>query len=134
MHNHEIEQNVFEQIFKDHAVKIRVILRASKIKGDDFDKFRNTGYQETYQNPLFIKALTRTLSTNSLIIRELGLAENGAVAIIVASNDMPLLKLSEKIIIDDIEFTPWNKALGNKIQIEKLPFKYHKILLFRINK
>jgi len=134
MHNHELEQGVFEQIFKNHAVKIRVILRASKTKGADFDKFRNVGYQESYQNPLFIKALTRTLSPNSLIIRELGLAETGALAIIIPHNDLALLKLAEVVIIDDVEYTPWNKALGGKMQVEKLPFKYQKILLFRINK
>lgn len=134
MHNHDIEQGVFEQIFKNHAVKIRVILRASKTKGADFDKFRNVGYQESYQNPLFIKALTRTLSPNSLIIRELGLAETGALAIIIPHNDLALLKLSEVVIIDDVEYTPWTKALGGKMQVEKLPFKYQKIILFRINK
>lgn len=133
MIRHDIEQKVFEQIFKDHSSKARVILRASKVKGDDYDKYRNTGYTQSYQNPLFIQALTRTLSTNSLIVRELGLVESGAIAIIIQKKDLSLLKLAEKITVDNVDYTPWHKSLGGKIQIEKAPFDFYKILLFRIN-
>jgi hypothetical protein len=129
-----INQDLFNDLFKNYAEKVQVILRTSKIKGDNYDKFRNVGYDKSFQNPLFIKAIKRTISSNSLIIRELGLLESGAIQIIIRENDVSLLKTSDKLIIDNIEYTAWNKALGNRIQIYKLPFKYSKVVLFRLNK
>lgn len=131
--NKNIEQNIFEQIFKDESIKIRVILRASKTKGENFDKFRDIGYQKTHQNPLFVRALTKTISPNSLIIRQIGLTESGAIQIIVKENDASLIKLADIVIIKDENYTPWNKALGGRFQIFDMPFNYKKIILFRIN-
>lgn len=134
MYNHKLNKEIFESIFKDHAISGRAILRASKTKGVNFDKFRNTGYEKNHQNPLFFKCLTKAVTANSLVIRELGLTESGAIQIIVKDNDEKLLKLSEKIIIDNIEYTAFNHALGNRFQSFKLPFDYHKIILFRLVK
>lgn len=133
MINHNIDQNIFEQLFKDQSIKIRVILRSSKTKGANFDKFRDTGYQQTHQNPLFVQALPRTVSPNSLIIREIGLTESGAIQIIVQDKDASLIKLADTVIIKDEKYTPWNKALGGRFQIFDMPFNYKKIILFRIN-
>lgn len=133
MIKHDIDQNVFEQLFKDHSIKVQVILRASKTKGANYDKFRDVGYNKTTQNPLWIKALTKIISSNSLILKELGLTESGAIYAIVQQKDVSLIKLGEKIIIDGIIYTPRHKSLGNRFQIEKMPFNYSKITLFRIN-
>lgn len=134
MIRHNIEEQIFENIFKTHSIEIEVYLRSSKIKGDNYDKFRDVGYEKSIQNPHFIKALTKQLSSNSLILRELGLIETGALAIVVSDDDAEFLKLSEKIIINKVEYTPRNKALGTRFSIEKLPFNYKKIILFVINK
>lgn len=131
--NHNIDQNLFEQIFKDTSVKARVTLRASKTKGANFDKYRDVGYEQTNQNPLFIKTLTKAVSANSLIIREIGLVESGAIQMIVQDKDVPLLKLADKILVNNVEYTPFNKALGGKLQIFALPFNYSKIIVFRIS-
>lgn len=133
MIKHNIELEVWEKIFKDHSVRIDVFLRSSKVKGTNFDKFRDVGYKQTYQNPVFLNAMTKNVSPNSLIIRELGLTETGALQIIVKDDDFTILKLAERIIIDEVEYTPRNKALGNRFQVEKLPFNYKKCIVFRIN-
>lgn len=132
MNNH-IDQNLFEHVFKDQAKKVTVILRSSKTKGENFDKFRDTGYQQTHQNPLFVKAMTKAVSANSLIIREIGLTESGAIQVIVHDNDAELIKLADTVIIKNVKYTPWNKALGGKFQIFDMPFNYKKIIVFRIN-
>lgn len=134
MIRHNIELEIFEKIFKDHSISIEIFLRSSKIKGNNFDKFRDLGYEKTIQNPIFINALTKQLSPNSLIIKELGLVETGALSIIVKDDDAQFVKLAEKIIIDAKEYTPRNQALGNRFSIEKLPFNYKKIIVFLINK
>lgn len=133
MINHNIDQNLFEQVFKDQSIKVRVVLKSSKAKATAYDKFRDVGYVQTHQNPLFVKALKKDISPNSLIIREIGLTESGAVQIIVHNNDVALIKLCDTILIKDIQYTPWNKALGSKFQVFELPFNYSKIILFRIN-
>jgi len=131
--NNEIDQNLFEHVFKSQSVKVRVILRTSKTKGANYDPYRDTGYQQTHQNPVFVQALTKTVSPNSLIIREIGLTESGAIQIIVQNKDADIIKLADTIIIKDIKYTPFNKALGGKVQIFDLPFNYKKLILFRIN-
>jgi hypothetical protein len=133
MIKHDIDQNVFEQLFKDHSVKVQVILRASKTKGANYDKFRDVGYEKTVQNPLWIKALTKVISSNSLILKELGLTKSGAIYAVIPQKDVSLIKLSEKMIVDGIIYTPRHKALGSRFQIEKMPFNYSKVTLFRIN-
>jgi len=133
MIKHNIDEKVFEELFKNHSIKVQVILRASKTQGENYDKFRDVGYEKTTQNPLWINALTRVISSNSLILKEIGLTETGAIYVIIQQKDVSLIKLSEKIIIDGIIYTPRHKALGSRFQVEKMPFNYSKIALFRIN-
>lgn len=134
MLNHGIEQKIFDDLFKNHAVDIKAFLRASKVKGSNYDKFRDVGYEKNIQNPIFIKAMQRAITPNSLIIREIGLAETGAMQIIVKQDDIAVIKLAERIQIDEEEYTPWLKMLGNRLQITKMPFNYSKVIIFRLNK
>lgn len=127
------DQRIFDEIFKKYSENISVILTNSKIKGENFDKFRDTGYEKTYQNPIYILALTKAVSANSLIIREIGLTETGAFQIIIQDQDVNLIKLAHEILIDNIKYTPWNKALGGRFQISPIGSNYKKIILFRIN-
>lgn len=133
MLDEQINEDIFTKIFSDFAVEIPVIIRSGKTKGEFYDKFRKTGYEITNQNPLFIRALTKAVAPNSLIIRELGLTESGAYQIIVQDDDVALIKLAQEITIDGNKYTPWLKALGSRIQIFPLKFGYTKILIFRMN-
>lgn len=126
-----IEKKVFDQIFLDHSVKIKVFLRGSKTAGDQFDPFRKTGGSEETQNPIFVDAMTKSVSPNSLIIREMGLTESGALQIIVKCNDLSVIKLSKRIVINNIEYYIFNDAVGSKLQIFEAPFKYKRIIIFR---
>jgi len=135
MNRNEISQKIFEDIFKKYSVKLSVVLRSSKTQSENFDKFRNVGYSKTYKNPLFVNAITKPISENSLIIREIGLSESGAIKVIVADNDIPLLKLSEKIEKGTEEYTPWNKALGNRFQVFPSDYVgYSIVILFKLIK
>lgn len=135
MNKNEISAEVFEKIFLDYAVKLEVYLRGAKTKAENFDKFRNVGYEKEKRNPIFVSCITKAITPNSLIIRELGLSESGAIQIIVQDQDVSALKLSERIINNNLEYTPWNKALGNRFQEFPSDFVgYTKIVLFRLNK
>lgn len=130
----EITRQVCDEVYRKHAQKIRVILRASKIKGSNFDPFRQIGFEKTSQNPLFINAVVKTLAPNSLIIREMGLTESGAVQILIRDKDVALIKLSKVLIIDDVEYYVFNDRIGNRLQIFPLKFGYSKIIVFRKDK
>jgi len=129
-----ISKKVFDNIFLDNSRKVRIFLRASKVKGVNFDKFRNVAHDETTQNPLFVDAMIANVSPNSLIIRSFGLAETGALYLLIKSNDLPLIKLSQRIVIDNIEYYIFNDAIGGKLQIFDRPFGYKRVIIFRKEK
>lgn len=130
-----INNNIFDEVFKKHGKKIQVFLRLSSVKGPNFDKFRNTGYTKVIQNPNFIQAMIRTISANSLIYRELGLTESGAVEVIIRNSDVNFIKLSNRIVINSNEYYVYNDAVGNRLQIFPVEnFDYSKIIIFRKDK
>ncbi len=131
MSENEISQNFFEDFFKKYRKTALVFLRGSKTREEDFDPFRNTGFVQQNQNPLPVKVLTKTVSPNSLIIREIGLTESGAIQIILHERDVELIKNSEKVTIKDREYYAYNDAVGNKLQIFPTDYsKYSRIILF----
>ena len=131
MSENEISQNFFEDFFKKYRKTALVFLRGSKTREEDFDPFRNTGFVQQNQNPLPVKVLTKTVSPNSLIIREIGLTESGAIQIILHDRDVELIKNSEKVIIEKREYYVYNDAVGNKFQIFPTDYaKYSRIILF----
>ena len=131
MSEREISQNFFEDFFRKYRKTALVFLRGAKTREEDFDPFRNTGFVQKNQNPLPVKVLPKTVSPNSLIIREIGLTESGAIQIILHDRDVELIKNSEKVIIENREYYAYNDAVGNKFQIFPTDYaKYSKIILF----
>lgn len=129
-----ISKDIFENLFKKHAKKLKVFLRGSRTQGSNYDPFRDTGYSKTVLNPLFIKAVIRTISPNSLIIREMGLTESGAIQLLIRDSDVEFIRLSEKILINEEEYYAYNDAVGNRLQIFPLEFGYSRIVIFRKDK
>lgn len=128
----EISQNFFEDFFRKYRKIALVFLRGAKTKEEDFDPFRNTGFVQQNQNPLPVKVLTKTISPTSLVFKEIGLTEAGAIQIILHDRDVGLIKNSEKVIIENREYYVFNDAVGNKLQIFDTDYsKYAKIILFR---
>ncbi len=118
-------------IFKSYSETIWVYLKGSNTKGVDYDPFRNTGYVKSIKNPEPVKAHVRQIQGNSLVARELGLVESGAIEIVIKSCDESLFRLCEKVMYNDKEYTPFNKALGNRVQIFTSPFDFTRVVLFQ---
>lgn len=125
-----IHNTIKENLFKDIEETIWVYLRATNVKGNNYDPYRQTGYTITMQNPLPIKAMIRQLSPNSLIMREIGLSENGAIEVIVQEKDVNIFKICEKVEYNSISYVTYKEALGNRIQITNTQFGFSKIILF----
>ena len=128
----KIDQKIFDEIFRKQSIKALVYPRSSKTKDANYDPARDTGYVQTNQNPLPVKVLIKTVSANSLIIREMGLTESGAIQIILQDRDVALIKTSERIKINKITYYVFNEAVGSKFQIFPTQFaKFSKIIIFR---
>lgn len=132
--NRNINQKIYDSAFKDYSETVWVHLRTTKTKGSSYDPFRQTGFTETKQNPLPVKAIIRHLQANSLIIRELGLVNSGTLEIIIQEKDLSLIKLAQEITYDGVKYSLYKKALGNRVQIYKRPFKFVRVVLFRTGK
>lgn len=126
----ELDQNFFEEFFRKYSKKASVFLRGAKSKEDNYDSFRDTGYNQQNKNPLFVKILTKTISPSSLIFREMGSTEAGAIQGIIQNKDVELIKNSEKIIINNIEYYVYRDGVGGKFQLFPTQFtKFSKIIL-----
>ena len=120
-----------DRIFRTYSQDADVYLQASHTKGEDFDPAYNVRQDRTLQNPRTIKAMIRDKSADSLIINKLGLTALGAKSIVVQEMNVSLLKLSEKIIINEEKYTPYNEAVGNKFQVMDDGFGYSVVILFK---
>lgn len=117
-----INTYITDNIFGKYSETVWVYLKKSNTKGSTYDPYRQTGYTKTNQSPIPVEAIVRQIAANSLIIRELGLSSAGAIEIIVKEVDMNAFKICEKVKYNDVQYSPYNDALGNKVQIFKRPF------------
>ena len=133
-----MDRNLHEKIitstFKSYAEIVWIYIKDSHSKGANYDPYRNTGQTTSNQNPLPVKAIVRQIQANSLIMRELGLTISGALELIIKETDVVLIKLAQKCKYNNIEYSIYNKALGNRVQIYKRPFGFFRIVLFRVGK
>jgi len=120
-----------DRIFQTYAEDVDIYLQSSHTKGEDYDPAYSVRQERTLQNARTIKAMVRDKSANSLIINKLGLTAIGAKSIVVQEMNVSLLERAEKIIIKEIEYTPYNEAVGNKFQVTDDGFGYSVVVLFK---
>lgn len=124
-------QNYAKYILDDYATKVQVYLPGAKVKGTNYDKFRDVGWQVGQQNYLTVKAWVRESSANELIVRQLGLIMIGAKKLVIKNNDVPLFQLANRVVIDNIDYYVFSDAVGKKMQIQKLDGNYSEITVFK---
>ena len=129
--NRNIHKNLRDTFFPEYSETLWVYLKASNSKGSNYDPYRNTGYTKTNQSPIPVKAIVHPISGNSLIARELGLAEMGSIELIIKKKDKNLFKICQKIEYEGEEYSPFKKALGDRVQITKRSFDFYRVLLFK---
>ncbi len=120
-----------DKIFRTYAENVDVYLQASQTKGDDYDPAYNIKIDKILQNAKTIKAMMRDKTADSLIINKLGLTALGAKSVVVQEMNVSLLKLAEKIIINEEKYTPYHEAVGNKFQSMDAEFGYSVVILFK---
>ena len=132
MMDRNVHKKLRDTIFKEYEETLWVYLKASNTKSSSYDPYRNTGYTKTNQSPEPVKAYIRQIQGNSLVAREIGLTQSGAIEIVIKSSDENLFRICQKVKYNDEEYTPFIKSLGNRIQIFKSPFDFSRIVLFRV--
>jgi len=118
-------------ILKDYAEKIFVYLPGAKVKGANYDKFRDVGWQVGQQNYLTVNAFVRPMVSNELVVKQLGLVSIGSVKIIIKNNDVALFKLASRVVIKGEDFYVYNDAVGKKMLMIELDENYSEITLFK---
>jgi len=118
-------------IFDKYSDTIWVYLKKTNTKGSSYDAYRNTGYTKTQQSPYPVKAIISQQIPYSLSKSEIGLVTSGAISIFIKKSDVNAIKIAEKIEYNLEDYTPYSKALGNKVQILKRPGNFYRVILFR---
>lgn len=110
-----------------------VYLKKSNTKGANYDPYLEIGKTVQEASPIPIKALyVKQITANSLIWRELGLVEIGAIEAIVDTSDINAFKICSKVKYNEEIYSPFKKGLGNRIQISSIAFNQSKIVLFKL--
>ena len=127
----KLTKHFANKIYREFKENVTVYLKGSKTKSTNYDKFTNTGYTLTSQNPIFIKAIIRDVKAEELIIRNLGLIATGAKKIVIKERDVSFIKNAYRIIIDEEDYYVYDDAVGNKLQIADDKLGYYTVLLFK---
>jgi hypothetical protein len=120
-----------DYIMKDYATKVFVYLPGAKVKGTNYDKFRDVGWTVGQQNYLTVKAWVREVSPNELILRQIGLVSVGAKKLVVKNNDVALFRLANRVVINNVDYYVYNDAVGKKFQIQELDENYSEVTVFK---
>ncbi|MFA5048504.1 MAG: hypothetical protein WC516_05785 [Patescibacteria group bacterium] len=127
------QQKIKKYLRSKYGDTIWVYLKSGNTKGSNYNTYLNEGQTVTNQSPIPIKALyVKQIQANSLIYRELGLKETGAVEAVIDTSDVNAFKICTKVKYNEEEYSPFKKGLGNKIQITSLAFNQSKIVLFKL--
>lgn len=127
----KLTKNFADKIYTEFKETVTVYLKGSKTKSANYDKFTDTGYTLTQQNPIFIKAIIRDVKAEELITKSIGLTSFGAKKIVIKERDVSLIKNASRIVIKDEDYYVYDDAVGNKLQIADDKFGYYTILVFK---
>lgn len=128
-----MNKNISAKISKgldDYKKTIWVYKKSTNAVSSNYDPYRETGYINSFQSPLPLKAIVHQISGSGLIFKELGLSLTGAVEIIVKDNEAEIIKNASKLKIDNSYYTLYNERTGSRVLITQLPFGMKKIVCF----
>lgn len=101
---------------------------STKYAGEDYDPYeKNWSYGNL--NPQTAKMYVREIDAESLVWRQMGTQETGAVEIICEERYKNWFLLANKIVINSDEYEVYKDATGSRLMIQKRPFKTIKVVL-----
>ena len=124
-------KNFAKYILDDYKEKVFIYLPGAKVKGTNYDKFRDVGWTVGQQNPIVVKSWVRPMVSNELVIKQIGLVAIGSIKVVVKNMDVPLFKLASRIVYKNEDFYVYNDAVGKKMIMVELDSNYSEITLFK---
>lgn len=122
----------FRNMLKDKNFSTKIyVYMSTKTADDSFDP-EEKNYTYTNLNPIVVKAYVREIKPESLVWRQLGIAETGAKEIICEYRDAQKIRLANKIVIDSDEYDVYKEPVGNRVSITKLNMGLAKIVLRKV--
>lgn len=115
-----------EEIIKQEGKWIKIVLGKSIITDPEEQSTKTT-----LINPILIKGLVTELTANQLRWKMFGIENQQGMEIIVDKKYKNVIQMSQKIIIDNIEFVGYLGDIG-KLQVKE-EGNYLKIYTFRRN-
>ena len=114
---------------KEFATKIKIYF-SSKAAGDDFDPYENN-YTFTNLNYHTIKAYVSQMNPSSLVWKEFGLEEQGAIEVLCDKKYLTWFENANKIEISSKEYEVFKEATGGRSIITTRPFNMIRVVLRR---
>jgi len=131
MFNIKRTNRVIQRILNNHGVGTDILIYfSSKSAGDDYDPYEKN-YTYSNLNPLCVRGYVREISPNSLVWRQMGYEETGAVEILCEDRYENYFKYCNKITIDSVEYEVFKNASGGRAVMQKLYPKLLKVVLRR---
>jgi len=117
------------ELIKDKEYTTNVQLSfATQTAGPDFDPETNN-YTLTNLNPITIRAIIRQISPSSLVWKQYGLNQIGAVEIITDSKYKDWFEKANRIAIHNQDYTLFREATGGRAVILDLANNLIKVTL-----
>lgn len=113
----------------EFSTKIYIYM-STKTAGEDFDSYEGN-YTFSNLNPYTIRGYVREVSPEALVYKQYGLHQMGAVEVICEAKYKNYFVLSNKIIIDSIEYQVFKEGTGNKALIQSRPYNLLRVILNR---
>jgi len=120
-----------QRLLTDPEFSTKVYLYfATLVAGEDFDPYESN-YQHQVLNPITIKAYVSQVAPNTLVFKEIGLHETGAVQVITEEKHRGWFENASKIVIEDNEYQVFRFGTGSRSFVQSRPMKLVKIYLTR---
>jgi hypothetical protein len=101
---------------------------ATKTVGDDFDPIEKN-YTYVNQNPQTVKMYVREIEAESLIWKQMGTKEAGAVELLCEERYKNWFMVANKIMVNDDEYEVYKEATGGRAIMQRRPFKMLRVIL-----
>ena len=106
------------------------IYMSTKQAGEGYDGYEDN-YTYTNLNPVIIKGYVREVSPEALVYKQYGLHQMGAVELICEAKYKNYFTLSNRVVIDGIDYQVFREGTGSRTLIQERPYKLLRVILSR---
>jgi hypothetical protein len=129
--NRNLHSQIEEKVFTEYSETIWVYLKKTNTKGANYNPYYETGMTKTRQSPIPVKAIVSSRLPWTLQQKEIGLFTDESISCIIKKSDVNAIKFADKIKYNEVEYSLYSKALGNRSSIQPRGFGFYRVVLFR---